>query len=50
MKTVQVVEYKTDKVVHEIDVAEKSTRMIDKIDSGLNINLNHDLYYTRIKE
>ena len=42
----EIKEYKTDKVVKRIDVTGKTDRMIDKIDSGMNINLNHEKYYT----
>lgn len=38
----------TPEVVKRIDVSDKTDRSIDKIDSGININLNHDEYYTRI--
>lgn len=43
---IRVIEYKSDKVVKSIDVTGKSERQIDKIDRGLNINLNHEEYYT----
>lgn len=49
MKSViQVVEYKTKEVVEEIDVTGRSVRSIDRIDDGININLNHEEYFTRI--
>lgn len=43
--TVQVIEYSTGKVIKEIVVS--SERKADKVESGLNINLNHEKYYTR---
>lgn len=36
----------TDKTVHKIDVTGKTDEQVDKIDDGLNINLNHQKYYT----
>mgnify|MGYP001278446172 CR=1 FL=1 len=35
-------------VTHSIEVTGKSERQIERIENGLNINLNHELYYTRI--
>ena len=45
--TVEVVEYKTDKVVKSIEVSSK--RKAEKVMDGLDINLDHDKYYTRLK-
>lgn len=42
----EIREYKTDKVVKRYDVTNSSSRMIDKFEDGLNINLNHDKFYT----
>ena len=42
----EIREYKTDKVVKRYDVTKSSSRMIDKFEDGLNINLNHDKFYT----
>ena len=44
----EVTEFKTKKVVKRYDVTGRPDRMIDKFDDGLNINLNHDKYYTMI--
>ena len=41
-------EYDTDEVVETIPVNSTSERMAYKVDRGLNINLNHELYYTEI--
>ena len=49
-KYIEIIEYKTFKVVKRFDVTGKPGRMIDKFDCGLNINLNHDKYYTSINE
>ena len=43
---VQIVEYKTDKVIKDIEVP--TERQAEKVESGININLNHDEYFTRI--
>ena len=43
---VQIVEYKTDKVIKDIEVP--TERQAEKVECGININLNHDEYFTRI--
>ena len=47
-KFVEVRTYKDDTVVKAIEVTGQSNRSIVRVDSGLNINLNHDDYYTTI--
>ena len=42
----EVTEFKTKKVVARYDVTGRPERMVDKFYDGLNINLNHDKYYT----
>lgn len=37
-------------VVKRLDVSGRPTRSVDKIESGMNRNLNHDEYYTSIYE
>lgn len=49
-RVIQIIEYSTENVVQEIDVTGRTDNAISKIDSGLNINLNHSEYYTIIKE
>jgi hypothetical protein len=44
----EVTEFKTKKVVKRYDVTGRPDRIIDKFDNCLNINLNHDKYYTMI--
>lgn len=44
---IQVVSFSGD-VVHTVDCTGKSERQIDRIEYGLNINLDHDNYFTRI--
>lgn len=40
----------SDEVVKRMDVTGKSDRAIDRIEDGMNINLNHDEYHTRVQE
>ena len=49
-KSIEVIKYKDGKSVKSIDVSGKSDSTIDRIDSGININLNHEEYYTIIKQ
>jgi len=46
---IEVVEYETDEVVRTLDggVSEKHA---EKVDDGLNRNLNHERFYTRLME
>lgn len=48
MKKIQVIETETGHVEHQIDVSDKSERQIEKVEDGLNINLNHEVYHTLI--
>lgn len=43
---VEIIEYKTDSVVHRIECA--SERLAEKCDAGANRNLDHANFYTRI--
>lgn len=43
---VEVVEFATEAVVKSIDCA--SERSADKVDRGVNINLNHERFFTRV--
>lgn len=45
-KYLQIVAFQSETVVKRIDVTGKSESQIDKIDRGMNTNLNHDDYYT----
>lgn len=47
---IEVIEFKTKQVVKRVDVTGQTERQIDKVDDGLNINLNHEEYYTRVQE
>ena len=47
MKTyLEIIEKKTKSVVLRIDVSEKSENAIFRTEMGMNINLNHEEYYT----
>lgn len=48
-KNIEIVEFETGKVVESIDVSNKSFKTIERIERGININLNHNSYYTRVK-
>jgi hypothetical protein len=41
-----VVRYSNGEIVKKVDVTGKGERMVDKVDRGMNINLNHDEFYT----
>lgn len=47
--SVEVIEYETDRIVKKIECGQ-SLKRAHKIDDGVNINLNHSKFYTRIKE
>ena len=40
--------YKDESIIKEIDLNGKSDHQIDKIEDGMNINLDHENYYTLI--
>ena len=47
MKTyIEVKTYESEECVKRIDVTGKSERSIDRIESGMNRNMNHKDYYT----
>jgi hypothetical protein len=51
MKTyLEVVAFDGNKVVKRIDVTDKSEHQIERVEDGMNINLNHEAYFTRVKE
>lgn len=45
---IEVVETATKKVVRRVEVTRHGERARDRIDSGMNINLNHSEYHTRV--
>lgn len=47
--TVEIVEHSTGKVVKRFKPV-SSERQADKLDRGVNINLNHERFFTRIEK
>ena len=45
---IEIVEYETGEVVKTVEV-DGSLRKAYRVDTGVNINLDHDKFYTRIK-
>lgn len=45
---IQIIETASGKVVSRVDVTGSSERTIERIESGMNINLNHDQYHTDV--
>jgi hypothetical protein len=41
-----VIRYSNGEIVKKVDVTGMAERMVDKVDRGMNINLNHDEFYT----
>ena len=46
---IEIVEYGTAKVVKTVE-CKKSRKIAYKVEDGININLDHSRFYTRIKE
>lgn len=44
----EVISYGTGEVVERFDVTGQTERQIDKLDNGVNANLNHEEYYTTV--
>lgn len=49
MWVVQIIEYATKKVVKEFK-PQVSEHLADKLDRGVNINLDHERFYTLVKK
>jgi len=45
---IEVIEYSTNEVVKTIECHGKSERQVDRVDDGLNRQLNHEEFFTRI--
>jgi hypothetical protein len=45
--SVKVIDYETKLVIHSVDCS--SEERANKVENGININLNHDMYYTSIE-
>ena len=51
MKTyIEIVRFEGNQVTHRIDVTGRGERGIERTEDGVNINLNHDKFYTKITE
>jgi hypothetical protein len=44
----EIIKFEGDQIVKRIDVTGMSAGQQDKLDRGLNINLNHEEYFTTI--
>lgn len=49
-KYLEIVKDKGNEVVKRLDVSDKSERSIEKIENGMNINLNHNEYTVQYNE
>lgn len=47
---IEVVKYYGQEVVMRMDVTGKPERQIERIEAGININLNHKDYYTTVSD
>lgn len=47
-KYLEVVDDDSNEVVQRLDVSDKSERSVERIENGMNINLNHSKYTTQI--
>lgn len=45
-KYIEVKSFDNGEVIKRMDVSLESNRSIDRTERGLNLNLNHDKYYT----
>ena len=46
---IDVVSYETGEVVKSVDVRGKAERTVDKVDRGMQINLDHEKYFTVVR-
>jgi hypothetical protein len=47
-KYIEIKKFSNDEITSRIDVSNKSERLLEKTEKGVNINLNHEEYYTDI--
>lgn len=47
--SIQIIETKTNTVVETIPLKNPSMRLAEKVEDGVNINLDHENYHTTIK-
>ena len=50
MTVIEIVRFDTQEVVKEVDVTGHCESYIERCEAGININLNHNEYYTRRSE
>jgi hypothetical protein len=50
MKYIEIKEYDSENVVKRLDVSGKTDRSVERIESGMNRNLNHEQFYTNTRE
>jgi hypothetical protein len=41
-----IISYENGEIIDKIEVTGKGERSIDRVDRGINININHEKYYT----
>lgn len=46
---IEVVRFTDQRVVKRVDVTGRSSRSADKVERGMNTNMNHAEYFTRVK-
>lgn len=49
-KYLEIIQTKDEKVVKRMDVSTQSERSIDRLERGMNINLNQTDYHIKVKE
>lgn len=47
---IEVIAYASGHVLHRVDVTKKSRTQQMKVEAGMNINLDHDRFYTRTRD
>ena len=44
---IEVVEYESEKVIHKVDVSDKSERQAERVMDGMDRQINNEKFYTR---
>ena len=44
---IEVVEYESEKVIHKVDVSDKSKRQAERVMDGMDRQINNEKFYTR---
>jgi hypothetical protein len=47
-RVVEIVETATNRVVKVVDVSEHGARGVEKVEDGMNRNLDHERFFTRV--